>query len=62
MRSTGACSTHHTSIYTSNNKSCRWFGSVVVMTSALHAEGLEFDPRRGLVFSIITENNFITCN
>ena len=26
----------------------RWFRSVVVITSALHAEGREFEPRRNL--------------
>ena len=26
----------------------RWFRGVVVITSALHAEGREFDPRRNL--------------
>ena len=30
----------------------RWFRGVVVITSALHAEGREFDPRRNLLFFI----------
>ena len=33
----------------------RWFRGVVVITSALHAEGREFDPRRNLAFFLIEE-------
>ena len=31
---------------------CRWFRSVVVITSALHAEGPRFDPGRNQFFFI----------
>ena len=38
----------------------RWFRGVVVITSALHAEGREFDPRRNLFFFIEDIDLFIS--
>ena len=42
--------------------SFKWFRSVVVITSALHAEGHEFEPRRNLFLYLYRFSMFINKN